>query len=331
MNNAPPFPRISIITPSFNQGQFLEQTICSVLDQNYPVLEYIIVDGGSTDNSVEIIKKYEKHLAWWVSEKDKGQSDAINKGIKKVTGEIVNWLNSDDYYMTDTLLHISQQFANPEVSCYCGRSRVFSSVTEKISSGTDVYPGNLAKTIGWARIDQPETFFRKSVWDKIGLLNNDFHYVMDKEWWVRYLFHYGLNGIKKDDKVLVNFRIHDDSKTGSQLPKFTEETNDLFYSLFLASGMGDKQQFPLQGITHRKLTNYGVFDKTLMKKVLNYFFLHAVLEAYAQNNYQKSKLLLEKINTELLFTEEKKELDKIVSRMKMIPPFLKKWYNKISN
>jgi glycosyltransferase involved in cell wall biosynthesis len=202
INENSSFPLISIITPSYNQGEYIEQTICSVLEQGYPNLEYIIVDGGSTDSSVEIIKKYEQHLAWWVSEKDKGQSNAINKGIQRSNGEIINWLNSDDYYMPGALHHVAQQFTDPEINCYCGYSRVFSETSEKCSSGTDVYPGNLPKTIGWARIDQPETFFRKSVWDKIGLLNETFHYVMDKEFWIRYLFAFGLNGIKKDREVV---------------------------------------------------------------------------------------------------------------------------------
>jgi glycosyltransferase involved in cell wall biosynthesis len=91
-------PKISIVTPSFNQGMFLEKTILSVLEQGYPNLEYIIIDGGSSDNSVEIIKKYEKHLAYWESEPDQGQSHAINKGFERATGEIFGWLNSDDWY-----------------------------------------------------------------------------------------------------------------------------------------------------------------------------------------------------------------------------------------
>jgi glycosyltransferase involved in cell wall biosynthesis len=90
-------PKISILTPSYNQGQYIEQTIQSILSQNYPNLEYIVIDGGSTDNTVEILKKYDQHITYWVSEKDRGQSHAINKGIEKCTGVLFNWLNSDDY------------------------------------------------------------------------------------------------------------------------------------------------------------------------------------------------------------------------------------------
>src|SRR5688500_3818909 len=91
-------PKISIITPTYNQGHFIEQTIQSVIEQDYPNLEYIIIDGGSTDDTLSVIKKYEKYISYWISEKDKGQSEAINKGFKKATGDVVNWLNSDDYY-----------------------------------------------------------------------------------------------------------------------------------------------------------------------------------------------------------------------------------------
>jgi glycosyltransferase involved in cell wall biosynthesis len=102
-SSSPVLPRISVITPSFNQGQFLEETIESVLRQGYPNLEYIIIDGGSTDSSVETIRRYEKNLAFWVSEPDKGQTEAINKGLRRATGEIVTWLNSDDLNFSDTL------------------------------------------------------------------------------------------------------------------------------------------------------------------------------------------------------------------------------------
>ena len=117
--------KISIITPSYNQGNYLEQTIDSVLSQNYQNLEYIIIDGGSTDNSVEIIKKHQKHLHYWVSEKDSGQSEAINKGLKIAGGEIINWLNSDDYYTANALKTVAEHFEDESVLVVSGRSDIW--------------------------------------------------------------------------------------------------------------------------------------------------------------------------------------------------------------
>src|SRR6187431_735936 len=105
------FPKISVVVPSYNQGQYLEETILSIFNQQYPNLEVFVVDGGSKDNSVDIIKKYEQHLTWWVTEKDKGQSDAINKGFARVTGEIVTWLCSDDLFTKGTLKRVAEIFS----------------------------------------------------------------------------------------------------------------------------------------------------------------------------------------------------------------------------
>src|SRR5882672_3579012 len=119
------YPTISIVTPSYNQGSYLEKTILSVLDQEYPNIEYIVIDGGSTDNSVDIIKKYEKHLKYWVSEQDRGQSNAINKGFSHATGDLLAWLNSDDYYMPGALWTLATMaMANPEASAFVGTGRV---------------------------------------------------------------------------------------------------------------------------------------------------------------------------------------------------------------
>src|SRR4051812_5835962 len=104
-------PKISVVTPSYNQGIYLEETINSVLDQKYPHIEYIIIDGGSTDNSVEIIKKYSKHLHFWVSEKDKGQTDAIIRGFNRSTGEVMSWMNSDDYFSPDVFEEVGTLFS----------------------------------------------------------------------------------------------------------------------------------------------------------------------------------------------------------------------------
>ena len=112
------WPKISIITPSYNQGIFIEETILSVLDQNYPNLEYIIMDGGSTDNTVDIIKKYEDRITYWISEKDNGQSDAINKGFHKSTGDILHWLNSDDVLVPRALNMLVEYLSNnPDIIC----------------------------------------------------------------------------------------------------------------------------------------------------------------------------------------------------------------------
>ena len=121
MNSASNLPKVSIITPSFNQGQFLEASIRSVLEQDYPNLEYIVVDGGSKDDSVEVIKKYQDRLAWWVSEKDKGHADALNKGFSHATGEILAWLNSDDIYFPGAVSEaISILQRHPEVGMVYG-------------------------------------------------------------------------------------------------------------------------------------------------------------------------------------------------------------------
>jgi hypothetical protein len=231
------WPRLTIITPSYQQGAYLEETLRSVLMQGYPNLEFMVFDGGSTDGSYELLERYSPFLTYWTSAPDAGQSDAINQGLARATGAGINWLNSDDFYLPGALFRIGQMLAEqPAVQCIAGRSRYFrADGYARESRGTDVYP-SLPKTLGWARIDQPETFFRAEAVAQMGPLNPALHYCMDREWWMRFLLHYGVGPVQRLDALLVNFRLHAASKTVSLGPEFERERDGLFLGLAEAIG-----------------------------------------------------------------------------------------------
>ena len=229
------WPKISIVTPSFNQGQFIEQTIRSVLDQNYPNLEYIIIDGGSTDETVEIIKKYEQHLAYWISESDKGQTDAINKGFAKCTGEIFNWINSDDYYEAAVFFKLAQLFANnPSVNVVCGREWGFKDdhPSDKILHLGSVIGKNVFETIRIGIIDQPCTFFKRDKIQHAFPLDVSLKYVMDRQMWWSYLLKYGQDNILKTAEIFTWFRLHSQSKSIGEADQFEAEFDRLKLTLF---------------------------------------------------------------------------------------------------
>ncbi|MEZ5053462.1 MAG: glycosyltransferase family 2 protein [Chitinophagales bacterium] len=322
--------KISIVTPTFNQGQFIEQTIDSVLSQNYPNLEYIIMDGGSTDNTLDIIRKYEKYISYWESTKDNGQSHAINKGLQKSTGEIFNWLNSDDWYAENTLHRVASLFEDNTTTAVSGISNIWKqgNIVQQ-SSGTDVHE-ILAKTIGGARIDQPETFFSRTALQKMGLLNEQLHYVMDREWWIRYLLYFGQNSIQKTRETWVNFRIHDESKTHTSQTKFKQETWNLYYSIAVHYQLKEaavfEQTFPATTIDLFNLPEKA--DMLLVQKSIHYFWYFQGCQCYAQNEYKVAQQFFRLVNPDLLVEKDKKEMEKIRFKMKMLPVFLKKIWNK---
>ena len=319
--------KISIITPSFNQGLYLEQTILSVLNQNYPNLEYIIIDGGSSDNSIEIIKKYEQHLTYWISEKDKGQSDAINKGLKKITGDIFNWLNSDDYYEPNTLQKVAHAFSSPEINIVSGTGRLFQGdTTTGYTRGVDVYGHNLAKTIGLLRMDQPETFYRTSVLKKIGQLNTEFHYLMDRDWWLKYLLTYGLTGICKLEDMMVNYRLHDKSKSLSQKIGFEIEHNSLFFLLATKFKFHDVARFiASEGNINTKLNTIlnSNINSEIIRQAFSYYFLSTANHYYEQNKKSKAAFFYKKVVESDLENIDKKLLRKMILRNKIPLPLIK--------
>ena len=178
-------PLVSIVTPSFNQVRYLEQTMRSVLEQDYPRIEYLVIDGASKDGSVDIIKKYEGKLAYWVSEKDTGQAEAINKGLSRATGEIVAWLNSDDYYLPGAVSSAVKIFeANPDVALVYGDMLAVDE-NGRTTNSMKYTQLSLADLLCFQIIGQPSVFFRRDALQMAGLLDTAFHFLLDHHLWIR--------------------------------------------------------------------------------------------------------------------------------------------------
>jgi glycosyltransferase involved in cell wall biosynthesis len=188
------WPRISIVTPSLNQGQFIEETIRSILLQNYPNLEYIIIDGGSTDNTIEIIKKYEPWIAFWLSEPDLGQSDAINKGFKRCTGDLANWICSDDMLCKNALLSLAEHFLKTTNALFIGKGFRIDKNSKIINEISPADIENISNLLDiknfWRKSDsimQQSCFYPLKAVVNSGYLNEKNHYSMDYELWGRIL------------------------------------------------------------------------------------------------------------------------------------------------
>ncbi len=220
--------KFSIITPSLNQGKFIEDTILSVVNQNYPDFEHIVMDGGSTDETVSILKKY-SHLKW-ISEKDSGQSNALNNGFRLATGDICAWINSDDYYDEGTFQRVAEYFTQNKDCMFVYGDMTNIDADKNITAklvGDVMSRSELLKLPDIVR--QPSCFWRRSIFDKVGYLNENLHLVFDYEFFLRitkyYTFHY-LN------KNMCFFRIYADTKTQRLLNKQFHELKRIMLSNF---------------------------------------------------------------------------------------------------
>ena len=268
-------PKISIVTPSFNNEKYIEMTIKSIVDQDYPNLEYIIIDGGSNDGTKNIIEKYDDEISFWKSSPDKGQSDAINKGFKKSTGDIITFCNSDDIYLPGTFNYIAEkwkywknfgaiigsfQYMNEEseIIKQARPPRILTNGPIDLSLGP---PGNY-------RLHQVSTFFSRNALDKVGrYVNDDLHYVLDRELLFRVLREYPVYTVQKTFGV---FRIHPKSKSTEKIIPFYDEFHDLYMSML----NGNKKEDALR----KYMAKYYLYRGSVKKaKSENNFYLKIIL------------------------------------------------------
>ena len=227
-----PLPAVTIVTPSYNQAAFLESTICSVLAQEYPKLEYMIVDGGSTDGSLEIIQRYSDHLAWWVSERDSGQAEAINKGLKRAKGEIVAWLNSDDLYLPGAIQQAVTAFQEDPALGMVFSDAITIDAQGKPLSRLSFGDWGLLDLVSFRIICQPAVFMRRAVLEESGYLDSAYHFMLDHHLWIRMArcapLRYAGGSVDKDSgepaALWAAARHHPGAKNVAQAPGFSRET-----------------------------------------------------------------------------------------------------------
>ena len=252
-------PRISLITPSFNQAAYLEDTIQSVLDQGYANLQYGVIDGGSTDGSIDIIRRYRERLSFAIIEPDRGQTDALNKGLRRADGDIVGWVCSDDMLLPGALAAVAETFADGQhpndqenvnwVAGACLMTDAAGVPLEQQKPHGDFTPAGLllrGPDRPFSR-PQPAVFWRRSLHDRLGLLRDDLHYCMDFEWWLRLV----ADGQRPRllDRELATYRLHDHSKSVAQARGFLRE------HLLIESAYAQHLSLPQRLHFHRRRTS----------------------------------------------------------------------------
>lgn len=241
---------VSIITPSFNQAAFLEECIQSVLGQDYTPLEYLVVDGGSTDGSLDIIRRYSDRLAWWVSESDAGQADAINKGLQRAKGEIVAWLNSDDYYLPGAIAQaVAALQRYPEAGLVFGDAITIDPQGRQLNQ-LQFGDWGLEELMGFRIICQPAVFMRRDAVVRAGYLDLNYHYLLDHHLWIRIAC---LAPIRHVPQTWAAARHHPGAKNVAQAQGFSQE------ALRLLAWMGAQPDLTTHMAARRRIIEAGAY------------------------------------------------------------------------
>ena len=309
-------PKISIITPCFNAALYIEQTILSIINQDYDNLEYIIIDGGSTDGTIDIIKKYENKIAYWISEPDNGQSEAINKGIAVSTGDVFNWVNGDDYLEVGVLKLVGEYFQKSNVNVFCSPTMLFNEEGNIRKNDYTPIEKGVYELLNSSGLNQQGMFWRLSKIKELNGVNSSFNFSMDLDLWKRYLINFGIDNVVFEDVITGFFRLSNSSKTGADFEEnfhlFEKENNAALVQY--ATLVNDKYANVIKYLFPNFNNELAVkevqshLDVVVIKNWLKLLFYKKVMRLFYANDFKKAFVLLKIIPIEDYEGKELKNL-----------------------
>lgn len=321
------YPKLSVITPSFNQGPYIEQTILSIIHQNYPNLEYFIIDGGSKDDTVPILKKYEHKITYWISEPDRGQSHAINKGLRRATGEIVTWINSDDLVTESTFFRVADIFQkeSDQIGLIHGGTILFDQ-TGDLREDFGYENPTLERYLSGMSFPQPSAYIRRKCLDKVGLLNETYHYGMDYDLFARLAL---VTKFKKVKDIFSKYRLHAESKSVALDRHFIEDWIRIFISILHNLKLNwIRDELKELKVFDGYFSDPTEFDFDFHQKVIDvrlmlFYFLSYVFKAdYRTGNFPRARVIGTYLKKNYKpYIEEDGELKKVIRRLTFFPNF----------
>lgn len=326
-------PIISIVIPNLNNGEFLVECLQSLVDQSYPFLEIIVMDGGSKDGSLQVISDFEHVISYWCSEKDKGQVHALNKGLKYVSGELFNWLNSDDILLPNALHHVAEVYLAQRPSVIAGRCVHF----EHLRVGWLKTSGvrrmrDLEKALVYHDMGQPAHFYQTNIVRELGEFDDRFHFSFDFDLWMRFLLKYGQDNLYVLEEPLAGFRIHPNSKTSTSVLQFLNEDLNIWHGLF--QKLGDDQfiseAFSIKGLKSScYLPDTSVINK---RRLWRYFCYHWFKVCLKKGQLEISRKIL-KLHVQRFWSTRSRILITLIAVLLMflsadtVNRWMKRWFS----